>query len=100
MLVSALAWRLHWRWQAFLSWAGLRGAVPIVLATIPMSARVPGATRVFDIVVVVVVLFTLLQPPAPPWAAGQLGLGTTAEPVHPGTSDEREEHRAGDGRGR
>src|SRR5262249_2962147 len=40
---ATLPLRVPWRQQAFLSWAGLRGAVPIVLATIPMSARVPGA---------------------------------------------------------
>ena len=32
-----------WRGSAFLSWAGLRGAVPIVLATIPLSSGTPGA---------------------------------------------------------
>lgn len=47
--------------QAFLSWAGLRGAVPIVLATIPLSERVPGATGLFDTVFVLVVIFTLVQ---------------------------------------
>jgi cell volume regulation protein A len=49
------------REQAFLSWAGLRGAVPIVLATIPLSEKVPGATRLFDAVFVLVVIFTLAQ---------------------------------------
>jgi potassium/hydrogen antiporter len=52
--------RVPWRHQAFLSWAGLRGAVPIVLATIPVHAGGPGATRLFDLVFVVVGMFTLL----------------------------------------
>jgi cell volume regulation protein A len=47
--------------QAFLSWAGLRGAVPIVLATIPLSAGVPGAGGLFNVVFVLVVIFTLAQ---------------------------------------
>jgi cell volume regulation protein A len=50
-----------WRQQAFLSWAGLRGAVPIVLATIPLSLGVPGAERVFDVIFVLVVIYTVLQ---------------------------------------
>jgi cell volume regulation protein A len=50
-----------WRDQAFLGWAGLRGAVPIVLATIPLSLGVPNAERLFDAVFVLVVVFTLAQ---------------------------------------
>ncbi|MEU4567270.1 potassium/proton antiporter [Micromonospora sp. NPDC023956] len=58
---AALPFRFGVREQAFLSWAGLRGAVPIVLATIPLSGRVPGADRLFDSVFVLVVIFTLVQ---------------------------------------
>ncbi|BCL12947.1 potassium/proton antiporter [Micromonospora sagamiensis] len=58
---SALPFRFGLREQAFLSWAGLRGAVPIVLATIPLSTRVPDADRLFDSVFVLVVIFTLVQ---------------------------------------
>ncbi|WP_249998211.1 potassium/proton antiporter [Actinoplanes sp. M2I2] len=53
--------RVGWRGSAFLSWAGLRGAVPIVLATIPLSAGTPGAEGLFDAVFVLVIIFTLLQ---------------------------------------
>ena len=81
VFISALPLRMPWRWQAFLSWAGLRGAVPIVLATIPMSAGVPGATQVFDVVFVVVVVCTLLQGPTLPWVARRLGVVTPAEPL-------------------
>lgn len=64
--LSALPFRLPWREQVFLSWAGLRGAVPIVVATIPVTRGVPGATRVVDVVFVLVVVFTLLQAPTLP----------------------------------
>jgi NhaP-type Na+/H+ and K+/H+ antiporter len=81
VLASTLPFRLPWRWQAFLSWAGLRGAVPIVLATIPLSQHVPGATRIFDLVFIVVVAFTLVQGPTLPWAARRLQVIAPAEPV-------------------
>jgi cell volume regulation protein A len=53
--------RVGWRGSAFLSWAGLRGAVPIVLATIPLSTGTAGALGLFDAVFVLVVIFTLVQ---------------------------------------
>ncbi|MFF5172102.1 potassium/proton antiporter [Micromonospora sp. NPDC000089] len=77
--VSALPFRVGPREQAFLSWAGLRGAVPIVLATIPLSERVPGADRLFDAVFVLVVIFTLLQAGTLAPAARRLGVTAPAE---------------------
>ena len=81
VLACTLPLRVRWRQQAFLSWAGLRGAVPIVLATIPMNARVPGATRLFDIVFIIVVINTLVQGPTLPWAARRLKVTAPAEPL-------------------
>ncbi|MEU8222573.1 potassium/proton antiporter [Kribbella sp. NPDC048915] len=70
--LSALPFRLPWREQTFIGWAGLRGAVPIVLATIPLAEGVPQADRIFDVVFVLVLLFTLLQGPSLPWLAKRL----------------------------
>jgi potassium/hydrogen antiporter len=74
-VLTTVSWfRVRLAEQAFLSWAGLRGAVPIVLATIPLARGLPSATEIFDLVVVVVVVFTLVQGPTLPWAARLLGV--------------------------
>jgi cell volume regulation protein A len=78
---ATLPLRVPWRQQAFISWAGLRGAVPIVLATIPVGSHVPGATRLFDLVFIVVGVFTLLQGPTLPWVARLLRLAAPSEPA-------------------
>ncbi|HYH24396.1 MAG TPA: potassium/proton antiporter [Blastococcus sp.] len=80
-VVASLVWfRFPWTQQAFISWAGLRGAVPIVAAIIPLTADVPMATTVFDTVFVLVVVFTLVQGWSLPWVARRLGI---AAPVAP-----------------
>ncbi|TDE21407.1 potassium/proton antiporter [Nonomuraea mesophila] len=66
--------RTSWREQAFISWAGLRGAVPIVLATFPIVAAVPGSQQLLNIVFVLVVLFVLVQGPVLPAVARLLGI--------------------------
>ena len=79
VLLACAPFRVPWREQAFLSWAGLRGAVPIVLATVPLVTRFPESERLFDIVFVLVVVFTLVQAPALPAVARALGLTDTSE---------------------
>jgi len=71
--------RIGWREQAFLSWAGLRGAVPIVLATIPWAGDTAGAEHLFNEVFVLVFLFTLLQGPTLPFVARLLRVAAPAE---------------------
>lgn len=61
VLISTTPFKVPWREQVFLSWAGLRGAVPIVLAMIPLSQGVPGATELVDAVFVLVIVLTLVQ---------------------------------------
>jgi cell volume regulation protein A len=65
---------------AFVSWAGLRGAVPIVLATIPFAEEVTDAERLFDIVFVMMVISTLLTGPTLPWVAQRLNVTRQLEP--------------------
>jgi potassium/hydrogen antiporter len=77
--VCAVPFRMPWREQGFLAWAGLRGAVPIVLATIPLAEHVPGADDVFDLVFVMVIFYTLVQGPTLPATARLLGVVTRGE---------------------
>jgi len=79
-VTACASWfRVPTREQVFLGWAGLRGAVPIVLATIPLAEEVPDATDLFDVVFVLVVVYTLLQGPTLPLLARRLGIGTPDE---------------------
>jgi cell volume regulation protein A len=68
--------------RLLLGWAGLRGAVPVVLATFPVIDDVPQSDRFFDIVFFAVVTSTMLQGGTVEWVARKLGL-TTSEPALP-----------------
>jgi cell volume regulation protein A len=72
VFACAVWFRVPWREQAFISWAGLRGAVPIIMATVPLAAGAPQAGELFDMVFAFVVVFTLLQAPTLPWVARRL----------------------------
>ncbi|MEU0596816.1 potassium/proton antiporter [Streptomyces sp. NPDC006393] len=79
VVVSLLPFRVPWPEQTLMSWAGLRGAVPIILATIPMVNGVDSTHRIFNIVFVLVVVYTLVQGPTLPWLAARLRLGEPQE---------------------
>lgn len=64
------------REMLLVGWAGLRGAVPIVLALIPVLARVEGADTIFDVVFFVVLLSVVLQGGTARWLTRRLALGT------------------------
>ncbi len=79
VIASTVWFRMSWRDQAFLSWAGLRGAVPVVLATVPLTTGTPDTKWIFDLVFMLVVIFTIVQAPTLGWVARRLGL---VEEVH------------------
>ncbi|WP_330458348.1 potassium/proton antiporter [Streptomyces sp. NBC_00820] len=95
VVVSLTPFRVPWAEQALMSWAGLRGAVPIILATIPMVNGVAGSQRIFNIVFVLVVVYTLVQGPTLPWLARTLRLGEDGEAADLGIESAPLEHLRG-----
>ncbi len=82
-LVVALClapFRYRWRDSAYVGWVGLRGAVPIVLATIPVMANVPGARQLFDLVFVIVLVGALVPGATVPWVTRLLRVESGAPP--------------------
>ncbi|MEO6955973.1 MAG: potassium/proton antiporter [Antricoccus sp.] len=79
VILSTIAVRISLRDQVFYSWSGLRGAVPIVLATIPVTAGINGGDRILHMVFILVVIFTLVQGTTLPMVARVLGLANTEQ---------------------
>lgn len=67
------------RAKIYVSWVGLRGAVPIIFATYPVVADVDGADQIFNIVFFITILSLVLQGTTLPFFARKLGLSTPLE---------------------
>lgn len=68
---------------ALLQWAGMRGAVPIVLATFPLHEHISDSNAIYNIVFFVVLASSILQGTTFEWFASRLGLMTTERAIVP-----------------
>jgi potassium/hydrogen antiporter len=73
--------RFHAREKLLVSWVGLRGAVPIILATFPLVEGVPQADTIFDVVFFAVVVSVLVQGTTISLVANRLGVASPVAPA-------------------
>jgi cell volume regulation protein A len=79
-LLCLLPFGYPWREILYIGWVGLRGAVPIILATFPVLAGVEGAMRVFNIVFFIVVFSALIPGATIRFVTRRLGLEAPETP--------------------
>jgi cell volume regulation protein A len=80
-LALLLPFRRPFKETAFVGWVGLRGAVPIVLGTVPVMAGIPGGEHVFHVVFFIVVLSAIVPGASIVPLARRLGLDDPMPPT-------------------
>lgn len=80
VLLGTIGMRIGIKEKLFISWAGLRGAVPIVLATYPLAAGMAIGQDVFNLVFFAVLLSILIQGSTMGHFAMWLGLSSPSRP--------------------
>jgi cell volume regulation protein A len=80
VVLCLLPFRFRARETLFVAWVGLRGAVPIILAILPLLAGAPEAGRIFDVVLFIVVVSALVPGAMVTWMARQLRVEVNAAP--------------------
>jgi cell volume regulation protein A len=79
VMLTLLPWKMPMNEKALISWVGLRGAVPIILATYPLVAGVPNAEAIFNLVFFIVLVSALVHGTSIPSVARWLGLAAPLE---------------------
>jgi potassium/hydrogen antiporter len=74
VFLSLVFMKYNLKEQVFVSWAGLKGAVPIVLATYPIIAGIESSQLIFNAVFFVVLISALVQGSSLSWLAEKLNL--------------------------
>ncbi len=79
VLIASPGNRMDSKSRLFVSWIGLRGAAPIILATLPWSMGLANAEYIFNLVFFIVLISVVLQGISIPWIANKLAV---TEPIH------------------
>ena len=84
VMISTINMNFSIKEKLFLSWAGLKGAVPIVLATYPLTSNIENSQLIFNIVFFIVLISALIQGSTTSFLAKHLGLllGEKREVAH------------------
>lgn len=83
VFISTIAMKYSFKEKILISWAGLRGAVPIVLATYPLMAQLEHGRLFFNVVFFVVLTSAIIQGATISPLAGKLGLAGDIKPSNP-----------------